>query len=65
MFWVVVLEYGNQLGGGGAFDHPDGGTCALQCRCIVGPCDEDEALRVGIEFEKDPMVHYVTFEEVA
>ena len=61
---VIIIEYGQSLGlVGGAYDHPDGGTCALCVKDISEFDDAAEALSYGIEQEEMLMVHQAIVEE--
>lgn len=63
-YMVAVFSYGDPMEDGlGAYVHPDGGSAALTvCALHVGLSD-DQAINLGIEYEKDRYVHHVVVEE--
>ncbi len=63
---LISLHYGEQIGDCGAYDHPDGETCALYVGHVMEFLDEheDDAFANGIMLEEDRMVHQVILEVV-
>jgi hypothetical protein len=59
---MIVLMYGEQLETGGAYDHPNGQTCALTVHSVWEFEDPEEAIEEGIAFEAQRDIHSVVLE---